>query len=296
MTKRSRRAAPGGTTGGGTRPSGAAPSGSPQAGASQPGSTASATPRGGTGAGATGGSATTGPATGSSTSAGATTTSAHRGHVGRHGHVRRRGHVGRVGAPTTSAAATSTRPTSASTGAPPAAASASHRDQPIEHFRRDRDRPGSRRVREPANPQRDRVDLTDGNAARRPPSASGDARAVVHGAQPQPPDRHRDRRGRPARRGFVFVGANQPAFACSIQLDPASPGPSGSPVTGQSEPDMTRGHVAVGTQVTYTYCPPAQRQALQRRRPGPDPAALSTVRTTPPSPRAGSTTSSTAGS
>jgi len=71
--------------------------------------------------------------------------------------------------------------------------------------------------------------------------------------------------------GFVFVGANQPAFACSIQLDPASPAPSGSPVTGQSEPDMTRGHVAVGTQVTYTYCPPASGKHYNSADQGPIP-------------------------
>jgi hypothetical protein len=56
---------------------------------------------------------------------------------------------------------------------------------------------------------------------------------------------------------FVFFSASQPAYACSIQLDPASPGPSGSPVIGQEEDDMSRGHVAVGTVITYTYCPPA---------------------------------------
>jgi hypothetical protein len=56
---------------------------------------------------------------------------------------------------------------------------------------------------------------------------------------------------------FVFVSASQPAYACSIQLDPASPAPSGTTVTGQREDDLGRQHVTVGTQVTYTYCPPA---------------------------------------
>ena len=56
---------------------------------------------------------------------------------------------------------------------------------------------------------------------------------------------------------FVFASASQPAYACSIQMDPAAPAPAGAPVKGQQQDDMTRGHVAVGTLVTYTYCPPA---------------------------------------
>ena len=55
----------------------------------------------------------------------------------------------------------------------------------------------------------------------------------------------------------IFLGSTQSAYACSIQLDPASPAPAGSPVNGQREDDMGRGHVTVGTSVSYTYCPPA---------------------------------------
>ena len=68
---------------------------------------------------------------------------------------------------------------------------------------------------------------------------------------------------------FVFAGANTAAYACSIQLDPASPAPSGSPVTGQAEDDMTRGHVVVGTPVTYTFCPPASGKHYNASGQGP---------------------------
>jgi hypothetical protein len=67
---------------------------------------------------------------------------------------------------------------------------------------------------------------------------------------------------------FVFVGANTPVYACSIQLDPASPAPSAS-VVGQREDDMTRSHVAVGTSVTYTYCPPASGRHYNAQGEGP---------------------------
>ncbi|HVA86598.1 MAG TPA: DUF3105 domain-containing protein [Candidatus Saccharimonadales bacterium] len=64
---------------------------------------------------------------------------------------------------------------------------------------------------------------------------------------------------------FVFIGATQPAYACSIEIAPASPNPapsaapgaSATPALGQSVDDMGRSHVAVGTQVHYTFCPPA---------------------------------------
>jgi len=69
--------------------------------------------------------------------------------------------------------------------------------------------------------------------------------------------------------GFVFVSASAPAFACSIELDPASPPPAGTPVTGQQEDDMTRGHVTVGTAVTYTYCPPASGRHYNASNQGP---------------------------
>lgn len=58
----------------------------------------------------------------------------------------------------------------------------------------------------------------------------------------------------------VFAAATQPAFACSNiwQPDPtASPADGASPQPGYVQPDMGKAHVATGTAVTYTYCPPA---------------------------------------
>ncbi len=70
---------------------------------------------------------------------------------------------------------------------------------------------------------------------------------------------------------FVFASASQPLYACSIQLDPASPAPSGAPVTGQLQDDMGRGHVAVGTPLTYTFCPPASGKHYNASGLGPIP-------------------------
>ena len=68
---------------------------------------------------------------------------------------------------------------------------------------------------------------------------------------------------------FVFIGGSQPAYACSLQEDPASPAPSGAPVTGQRQDDQGRGHLAVGTSVTYTYCPPASGKHYNASNEGP---------------------------
>ena len=59
---------------------------------------------------------------------------------------------------------------------------------------------------------------------------------------------------------FVFSSASASAFACTTEFSPAptaSPAAGASPDLGYVEPDMGRTHVAVGTKVTYTYCPPA---------------------------------------
>ena len=59
--------------------------------------------------------------------------------------------------------------------------------------------------------------------------------------------------------GVISV-ATQPAYACSTiwQPDPtATPGEGASPQPGYVQPDLGQGHVATGTQLTYTYCPPA---------------------------------------
>jgi hypothetical protein len=58
----------------------------------------------------------------------------------------------------------------------------------------------------------------------------------------------------------VFAAATQPAFACSNIWQPsptASPQANASPQPGYVQPDMGNSHVAVGTVIRYTYCPPA---------------------------------------
>jgi len=58
----------------------------------------------------------------------------------------------------------------------------------------------------------------------------------------------------------VFAAATQPVFACSTEWQPtptASPGPDASPQPGYVQPDMGNQHVAIGTVVRYSYCPPA---------------------------------------
>ena len=67
-----------------------------------------------------------------------------------------------------------------------------------------------------------------------------------------------------------------------------------SPQPGYVQPDMGHGHVALGTKLTYTYCPPASGQHYNAAGRRPDPRRGSTARTTRSSRRAGSTTSSTA--
>ncbi len=58
----------------------------------------------------------------------------------------------------------------------------------------------------------------------------------------------------------LFSAATQPAYACTTiwQPDPtASPREGASPQPGYVQPDMGFGHVASGTKLTFTYCPPA---------------------------------------
>ena len=58
----------------------------------------------------------------------------------------------------------------------------------------------------------------------------------------------------------VFAAATQPAYACSTIWEPSptpSPAPDASPQPGYVQPDMGNQHVAIGTSVKYTYCPPA---------------------------------------
>lgn len=70
----------------------------------------------------------------------------------------------------------------------------------------------------------------------------------------------------------LFSAATQPAFACSNAWvpDPTSePGDGASPQPGYAQPDMGQGHLANGTPVTYTYCPPASGKHYNGSSTGP---------------------------
>jgi hypothetical protein len=73
----------------------------------------------------------------------------------------------------------------------------------------------------------------------------------------------------------VFAAATQPAFACSNVWEPeptASSAAGVSPQPGYVQPDMGNSHVAVGTVVKYTYCPPASGRHYFASGQGPIPA------------------------
>jgi Protein of unknown function (DUF3105) len=73
----------------------------------------------------------------------------------------------------------------------------------------------------------------------------------------------------------VFAAATRPAFACSNVWVPApttSPAADASPQPGYVQPDMGNTHVALGTIVTYTYCPPASGRHYFASGQGPIPA------------------------
>ena len=73
----------------------------------------------------------------------------------------------------------------------------------------------------------------------------------------------------------VFAAATQTAFACSTIWQPSpttSPGPSATPQLGYVQPDMGNTHVAVGTVIRYTYCPPASGKHVDSPGQGPIPA------------------------
>jgi hypothetical protein len=75
----------------------------------------------------------------------------------------------------------------------------------------------------------------------------------------------------------VFAAATQPAFACSDEWEPdpiASPAEGSSPQPGFVQPDMGNTHVEQGTQVRYTYCPPASGRHYVGTEVGPVPARL----------------------
>jgi len=73
----------------------------------------------------------------------------------------------------------------------------------------------------------------------------------------------------------VFAAATQPAFACTniwVPAATASPAADASPQPGYVQPDMGNSHVAVGTVVKYTYCPPASGRHYFASGQGPIPA------------------------
>ena len=83
---------------------------------------------------------------------------------------------------------------------------------------------------------------------------------------------------------FVFQSASASAYACTTLVEPVAPAApvgSASPEIGQVEPDMGRSHVLPGSEVRYTYCPPASgphfnitgRGPIQPRFYGPDDTA-----------------------
>ncbi len=70
----------------------------------------------------------------------------------------------------------------------------------------------------------------------------------------------------------IFASSTQPAYACSNIWTPdptASPLAGSSPQPGYPQPDMGQGHVANGTQITYTYCPPASGKHFNGTQTGP---------------------------
>ena len=67
----------------------------------------------------------------------------------------------------------------------------------------------------------------------------------------------------------VFAAATQPAFACSMEWVPdptSSPAAGASPQPGYVQPDMGNAHVATGTAIRYTYCPPASGRHFNQIR------------------------------
>lgn len=57
----------------------------------------------------------------------------------------------------------------------------------------------------------------------------------------------------------LYVGASSPAYACTTILRPEAPAtaaPGETPRLGQVTRDLGRTHVAVGSSVTYEFCPP----------------------------------------
>jgi hypothetical protein len=75
----------------------------------------------------------------------------------------------------------------------------------------------------------------------------------------------------------VFAAATGTAYACSQVWEPsptASPEAGASAQLGYVQPDMGNTHVATGTVVRYTYCPPASGRHYNAAEAGPIPARI----------------------
>jgi hypothetical protein len=70
----------------------------------------------------------------------------------------------------------------------------------------------------------------------------------------------------------MFAAASQPAYACSNVWQPeptATPAEGASPQPGYAQPDMGQTHVANGSTVSFTYCPPASGRHYNASGAGP---------------------------
>lgn len=67
--------------------------------------------------------------------------------------------------------------------------------------------------------------------------------------------------------GWIFLSATSPAYACSTTFPADAPVASGQ--MGAVQPDMGNNHINAGTQVRYTYCPPASGPHINRSGFGP---------------------------
>jgi hypothetical protein len=67
--------------------------------------------------------------------------------------------------------------------------------------------------------------------------------------------------------GWIFLSATSPAYACSTIFPADAPVASGQ--MGAVQPDMGNSHINAGTQVRYTYCPPASGSHINRAGFGP---------------------------
>jgi hypothetical protein len=72
--------------------------------------------------------------------------------------------------------------------------------------------------------------------------------------------------------GLAFLNATAPAYGCSTQWTPSvtpSPAPDATPRLGYVQDDMGQGHVALGTNVKYAFCPPASGKHYNVQGEGP---------------------------